>query len=137
MQRWVEPINAAGALPTCNATKGQFDGVDRISGEAMAEIIKTRGGKTQHKGCAQCIIDCSNEYVDMDGEYVTSSLECEPIWSVGSMFGNDDLDTIAKLDFLCDDIGLDTINTGVAVAAAMDASRDTQIHMAAVDSVDF
>jgi aldehyde:ferredoxin oxidoreductase len=117
----VEPINAAGALPTCNATKGQFDGVDKISGEAIAEVIKKRGGKTQHKGCAQCIIDCSNEFVDSEGEYVTSSLEYETIWSMGAMIGNDDLDTIAKLDFLCDDIGLDTINTGVAVAVAMDS----------------
>ena len=28
---------------------------------------------------------------------------------------------IARLDFLCDDIGLDTISTGVAIAVAMDA----------------
>jgi len=32
-----------------------------------------------------------------------------------------DLDAIAQLDFLCDDIGLDTISTGVAIAVAMDA----------------
>jgi aldehyde:ferredoxin oxidoreductase len=117
----VAPINAAGGLPTCNATYGQFEGADKICGEAMAELIKKRGGKTQHKGCANCIIDCSNEFVDPEGKYVTSSLEYETIWSMGAMIGNDDLDSIAKLDFLCDDIGLDTINTGVAVAVAMDA----------------
>lgn len=117
----VEAINAAGAFPTCNATKGQFEGAEKISGETMAAVIKKRGGKTTHKGCAQCIIDCSNEYVDQDGKYVTSSLEYETIWSMGGMIGNDDLDAIAQLDFLCDDIGLDTINTGVAVAVAMDA----------------
>jgi len=117
----VEPINAAGAFPTCNARKGQFDGIEKISGETMAKVIKERGGKTTHKGCAQCIIDCSNEYVDTQGKYITSSLEYETIWSMGGMIGNDDLDSIAKLDFLCDDIGLDTMNTGVAVAVAMDA----------------
>ena len=37
------------------------------------------------------------------------------------MIGNDDLDSIARLDFLCDDIGLDTMNTGVAIGIAMDA----------------
>jgi aldehyde:ferredoxin oxidoreductase len=117
----VEAINAAGAFPTRNARNGQFDGVEKISGEAMADVIKKRGGKTTHKGCAQCIIDCSNEFVDPDGRYVTSSLEYETIWSMGGMIGNDDLDSIARLDFLCDDIGLDTINTGVAIAVAMDA----------------
>ncbi len=119
----VEPINAAGGFPTRNARNGQFEGVEKISGETMAEIIKNRGGKTTHKGCAQCIIDCSNEYVDENGDYVTSSLEYETIWSMGGMIGNDDLDAIARLDFLCDDIGLDTMNTGVAIAVAMDAGH--------------
>ncbi|WP_319521707.1 aldehyde ferredoxin oxidoreductase C-terminal domain-containing protein [uncultured Desulfosarcina sp.] len=117
----VEAINAAGAFPTRNARDGQFEGVEKISGEALAERIKARGGKTTHKGCAQCIIDCSNEFVDQDGRYVTSSLEYETIWSMGGMIGNDDLDSIARLDFLCDDIGLDTMSTGVAIAVAMDA----------------
>lgn len=117
----VEPINAAGAFPCFNATKGQFEQAEKINGEALAGIIKKRGGKTTHKGCAQCIINCSNEFVDEAGKYVTSSLEYETIWSMGGMIGNADLDVIAKLDFMCDDLGLDTISTGVAVAVAMDA----------------
>lgn len=117
----VEPINAAGAFPTRNAREGQFEGADKISGETMAQIIKSRGGKTTHKGCSGCVINCSNEYVDEKGTYVTSSLEYETIWSMGGMIGNSDLDAIAKLDFLCDDIGLDTMSTGVAIAVAMDA----------------
>ena len=117
----VEAINAAGGFPTNNARLGQFEQVSKISGETMAETIRARGGKTNHKGCAGCIINCSNEYVDKDGKYITSSLEYETIWSMGGMIGNDDLDAIARLDFLCDDIGLDTMSTGVAVAVAMDA----------------
>jgi aldehyde:ferredoxin oxidoreductase len=119
----VAPINAVGAFPTCNARQGQFEDVDKITGETMAEIIKKRGGKTVHMGCAQCVIRCSNEYVDPDGNFITSSLEYETIWSMGGMLGNSDLDSIAKLDFLCDDIGLDTISTGVALAVAMDAGH--------------
>jgi aldehyde:ferredoxin oxidoreductase len=117
----VEPINAAGAFPTRNARLGRFEHAEKISGETLAKTIKERGGKTTHKGCAQCIIDCSNEYVDQSGKYVTASLEYETIWSMGAMIGNADLDAIARLDFLCDDIGLDTISTGVAIAVAMDA----------------
>lgn len=117
----VEAINAAGAFPTNNAVTGQFAGIEKISGETMAKLIKERGGKTTHKGCSQCIIDCSNEFVTEKGEYVTSSLEYETIWAMGGMIGNDNLDAIARLDFLCDDIGLDTMNTGVALAVAFDA----------------
>jgi aldehyde:ferredoxin oxidoreductase len=67
------------------------------------------------------MIHCSNEFVDEDGKYVTSSLEYETIWATGGMTGIVDLDTIARLDNLCDDIGVDTMSTGVAIAVAMDA----------------
>ncbi|MCJ7773823.1 MAG: aldehyde ferredoxin oxidoreductase, partial [Desulfobacterales bacterium] len=78
-------VNTMGAFPSFNATKGVFDGWEKISGETMAKTIKERGGKTRHLGCAQCIIHCSNEYVDEKGAFVTSSLEYETIWSMGGM----------------------------------------------------
>jgi aldehyde:ferredoxin oxidoreductase len=119
----VAPVNSMGAFPSYNATKGIFEGWEKISGETMAKIITERGGKTTHMGCAQCVVHCSNEYVDKQGKYMTASLEYETIWSMGGMTGIADLDTIAKLDYLCDDIGLDTMSTGVAVAVAMDAGK--------------
>ena len=117
----VAPVNAMGAFPSYNATKGVMEGWEKISGETMTRIIKERGGNPSHMGCAQCIVHCSNVYVDKQGKYMTSSLEYETIWSMGGMTGIDDLDTIARLDFLCDDLGLDTMSTGVALAVAMDA----------------
>ena len=117
----VAPLNSMGAFPCYNARKGVMDGWEQISGEAMAELIKERGGKTTHMGCAQCIVHCSNEFVDKNGKYITGALEYETIWAMGGMTGINDLDTIARLDYLCDDLGIDTMNTGVAVAVAMDA----------------
>jgi aldehyde:ferredoxin oxidoreductase len=117
----VAPVNSMGAFPSYNATEGVLEGWEKISGEAMAELIQERGGNTTHMGCSQCIIHCSNEFVDKEGNYVTSSLEYETIWATGGMTGINDLDSIARLDYLCDDIGVDTMSTGVAVAVAMDA----------------
>ncbi|MBT8350600.1 MAG: aldehyde ferredoxin oxidoreductase, partial [Deltaproteobacteria bacterium] len=117
----VSAVNSIGAFPSHNATKGVFEGWEKISGETLAETIQKRGGQTTHLGCSQCIIRCSNVFIDEGGKYVTSSLEYETIWSMGGMPGIDDLDVIARLDFLSDDIGLDTINTGVAIGVAMDA----------------
>jgi aldehyde:ferredoxin oxidoreductase len=119
----VAPVNAMGAFPSYNATKGQLDGWEKISGEAMADLIKERGGETTHRGCDQCIIHCSNEFVDEDGKFVTSSLEYETIWATGGMTGVTDLDAIARFDHMCDDIGVDTMSTGVAIAVAMDAGH--------------
>ena len=117
------PVNSLGAFPCYNATKGVFDNWEKIGGDALAETIKQRGGKTKHMGCSQCIISCSNEYVDPDGNYITSSLEYETLWAAGGMCGIDDLDSIARIDNLCDDLGLDTISTGVAFAILMDAGQ--------------
>ena len=117
----VAPVNSMGGFPSYNATQGVFDGWEKISGEHLADLLAKRGGRTGHQGCSKCIIQCSNEFVDSGGNYVTSSLEYETIWSMGGMTGIDDLDTIARLDFLCDDLGVDTMSTGVGVAVAMDA----------------
>jgi len=131
--------NASGALPTRNAQQGQFDSADKINGDTLADTIKRRGGKTTHKGCSKCVINCSNVYVNESGKPITSSLEYETLWAMGAMTGIDDLDAIARLDFLCDDIGLDTMNTGVALAVAMDAGLmsfgDTQAAIEHVESV--
>lgn len=117
----VAPVNLMGAFPCYNATKGEFEGWQKISGEALANTIKERGGQTGHVGCSQCIIRCSNVYNDKNGKYVSSSIEYETVWAMGGMCGIDDLDVVARMDFLCDDIGLDTMNTGVAIAVAMDS----------------
>jgi aldehyde:ferredoxin oxidoreductase len=117
----VAPVNSMGAFPSYNARKGVLDGWEKICGERMAEIIQERGGNPTHMGCTQCVIHCSNVFVDKEGKYVTASLEYETIWAMGGMTGITDLDTIARLDNLCDDIGVDTMSTGVAMAVAMDA----------------
>jgi aldehyde:ferredoxin oxidoreductase len=117
----VAPVNSMGAFPSYNARKGVLNGWEKISGEAMAELIQERGGNPTHMGCTQCVIHCSNVFVDEEGKYVTGSLEYETIWAMGGMTGIVDLDTIARLDNLCDNIGVDTMSTGVGIAVAMDA----------------
>lgn len=117
----VAPVNSMGAFPSYNARRGVLEGWENICGERMAEIIQERGGNPAHMGCSQCVIHCSNVFVDEQGKYVTSSLEYETLWAMGGMTGIADLDAIARLDNLCDDIGVDTMSTGVAIAVAMDA----------------
>jgi aldehyde:ferredoxin oxidoreductase len=133
----VAPVNSMGAFPSYNARKGVLEDWEKISGEAMAELIRARGGKPNHMGCSQCIIHCSNVFLDDAGRHVTSSLEYETIWAMGGMTGITDLDTIARLDHLCDDIGVDTMNAGVGMAVAMDAGyRNFGDPQAALDMIE-
>ena len=114
-------LNEAGGYPTNNFKTGQFAGSSKISGEAQAELEIKRGGSATH-GCHRgCVIQCSGIYNDKDGNYVTKQPEYETVWSHGGHCGIDDLDTIARLDYMDDNIGVDTIEMGVTVGVAMDA----------------
>ena len=114
-------INEAGGYPTYNFKQGQFAGVAKINGETLAELEVKRGGKATH-GCHRgCVIQCSGIYHDKDGHYLTKQPEYETVWAHGAHCGIDDLDTIAHLDFMDDNVGVDTIDIGVALGVAMDA----------------
>jgi len=67
-----------------------------------------------------CIINCSQVYTDAAGEVVTSGVEFETLGLMGSNCHIKDLDQIARLDRLCDDLGLDTMEVGAAMGVAME-----------------
>ena len=117
----VNILNEAGGLPTRNFRDGSWEHAENICGETMAENIKERGGRTTHGCHAGCVIQCSQVYNDKDGNYLTSGFEYETIWALGANFGVTDLDQIAKIDALMDDLGLDSIETGVCLGLAVDA----------------
>lgn len=114
-------INEAGSYPTHNFMRGRFEGCTKISGETQAETETLRGGLATH-GCHRgCVIRCSGIYMNKDGHYLTKQPEYETVWAHGGNCGIDDLDSIALLDRLDDDYGLDTIEMGATIAVAMEA----------------
>lgn len=117
----VNIINEAGGLPTRNFTKGQFAGHEAISGETMHDTIVARGGKPRHNCHPGCVIQCSQVYNDLKGQYKTSGFEYESIWALGADCCIDNLDHIAEADNIMDDLGIDSIETGVAFGVAMEA----------------
>jgi aldehyde:ferredoxin oxidoreductase len=119
----VNIINEAGAFPTRNFRSGRFEGAAKISGEAMAEYCETRGGvgTMGHPCHPGCVIRCSNVIPNPDGTELVSVIEYETTWALGANCGIDDLDVIGKLTWLCNDIGVDTIEAGDVIGVAMDA----------------
>lgn len=114
-------INESGGLPTKNFTQGQFDGHEKISGETMHDTIQERGGKVKHNCHKGCVIQCSQIYNDLEGKYKTAGFEYESIWAMGADCCVEDLDQIAEADNIMDDLGIDTIETSVAMGVAMEA----------------
>ena len=117
----VNILNEAGGLPTKNFRYGQFEGHEKISGETVNATIASRAGKISHGCHAGCVMQCSQVYNDKDKQYLTSGFEYETIWAFGADSCIDDLDMIAQADYIMDDIGIDSIETGVVIAVAMEA----------------
>lgn len=117
----VNILNEAGGLPTKNFRMGQFDGAEKICGETMYDTIVSRKGDPTHGCHVGCVIRCSQTYNDKDNKYLTSGFEYETIWGFGAGCTVDDLDAIAHVDQICDDIGIDTIETAGSMMVAMDA----------------
>ncbi|MEW6668545.1 MAG: aldehyde ferredoxin oxidoreductase C-terminal domain-containing protein [Thermodesulfobacteriota bacterium] len=117
----VNMVNAAGCLPTKNYSMGQFDGAALISGEHMVETMAKRpNAQLVHRCMTGCIIGCSNVYTDEAGMEIVSGLEYETLGLVGANCMIDNLDDIARINRLCNDLGLDTMEVGAALAVAME-----------------
>lgn len=111
--------NMMHTFPTRNRREMQFEHADKLDGANIVQNFEKRGGGMHH--CMTgCIVSCSNVVHNEAGEYVTSALEFETITLCGSNCGISDLDKVAIMDRLCDELGLDTIETGGAIGLAMD-----------------
>lgn len=115
--------NSLGILPTRNFSSGSFEDVDKISGETVAELIMRRDneGKRGLPCVKGCVIQCSNIFPDTSGKKIVASLQYENIALLGSNCGISDIDAIAELNHRCNQVGVDTIDTGAAIGVAMEA----------------
>ncbi|MGM0396479.1 MAG: aldehyde ferredoxin oxidoreductase family protein [Bacillota bacterium] len=119
----VKLTNSIGALPTMNFSKGSFEGSENINGQKIHDLIVERGGEgnTSHGCMPGCLIRCSNVFPDKDGKTIVSPIEYETIGLLGPNLAIGNIDTIAKLNYMCNDLGLDTIEMGGAIGVAMEA----------------
>ncbi|HEY3363626.1 MAG TPA: aldehyde ferredoxin oxidoreductase N-terminal domain-containing protein [Symbiobacteriaceae bacterium] len=117
----LETCNKFGGLPIRGFRVGQDPQTDAISGLRMHDVIKERGGHTTHSCMTGCAIQCSNVFVDKVGQEIASSMEFETNGLLGANLDIWDFDLIAEFTRLCNDIGIDTIETGGSFMVAMEA----------------
>ena len=113
-------LNEDGLLPTKNFQDGVFEGAEKISGEEMARtILKKR------LFCPGCPIGCIRVVEVKKGPFSPvipeyGGPEYETVAALGSLCLNDNLESIAKANMICNMYGIDTISTGVTIAFAME-----------------
>ncbi|MEE9912301.1 MAG: iron-containing alcohol dehydrogenase [Deltaproteobacteria bacterium] len=111
-----------GSLPAMNYRSGRPENFSAVSGNNIQKILFERGGKMH--GCMPgCLVQCSIIYPDKDGKKICAAYEYETIALLGTNLGITDNDAIARLKFMCDDIGLDGIETGSALGVAAEAGK--------------
>ncbi len=109
-------INDIGALPTRNFQASQFEGAERISGEYMTQHLLVR-----NQACWACPIACTR--VTRTEKAEGEGPEYESTWALGAQCGIDRLDVIAEANYLCNDLGLDTISVGSTIGCAMEMTE--------------
>ena len=125
-------INEVGAMPTRNMREVQFEGAEKISGEAMHEPRKSDGkpNLVTNAACFGCTIACGRISTVDQGHFTiqnkpeywgaSGGLEYEAAWALGSDVGIDDIDALTYANFLCNEDGMDPISFGSTLAAAME-----------------
>lgn len=108
---------ANGVFPTRNFQYGTFDGWESIYGETL-----TKKYLVSSKACYSCPIACGRLTRIPDGPFKGEGEgpEYETIYSLGSDCGVDNLAALTKANYVCNELGLDTISMGSAIACAME-----------------
>ena len=116
----VDVINKSGVLPVRNFQTGIMQDVEKISGEYMAETILKA-----NKGCFACPIACvqMTEVEDPALQGKGEGPEYRTIALIGAACGIGDIAAVAKISYLCDEMGIDTLSFGSAVACAMELTE--------------
>jgi len=105
--------NEFSCLPTRNFSEAVFEGFKAIDGEAME--TRTRVGS---KACYRCEMPCGQisqaEGIKVEGpEYETAAM-------IGSNCALTSIEEVVRANYICDQLGLDTISMGNAAAFAME-----------------
>lgn len=119
----IEPLNAAGALPTKNLRQNVFEHGDKISGEAFA-----RQNLVRKMACTGCPVGCIHigqfrREFDKGHEYeaVSVSYDYELLFALGSFIGVKSSDEVLELIEIVEHMGLDAMSTGVVLGWATEA----------------
>jgi aldehyde:ferredoxin oxidoreductase len=106
-------LNGIGALPTRNFQQSHFEHAEAISGEALTDELLV-----ENAACWACPIACTR--VTKTSHKEGEGPEYESVWAFGAACGIDDLEAITEANYLCNDLGLDTISAGATIACAME-----------------
>ncbi len=126
----IDPMYAVGAVPLRNFTHGEAEGMSGLASEEFERRIAMRFA------CAMCPVSCSKGYrlsgEDYDGEGIEGP-EYETIAMLGADCGIYDPEAVATANYLCNQLGLDTISAGATLGMVLQALDDGSLASSQLD----
>ena len=123
----VAPLGTPAALPIAN-DKGVLP-IRNFQRDTQPNLGVKLGPETMKKyvfrsiACSGCPARCGKVSVIVRGKYAGTIVEgpdYETLYSLGAVCGVEDFEVVVKANELCDEFGVDTISTGVAIAFLME-----------------
>lgn len=115
--QYTEVINNFGCYPTNNFQTGVFEG-----GESTYANVMVENYKIKNYACYRCPVACTQICEVKEGPFkgAVSDPEFETIGAFGGQCGVKDFGAIIAANMLCDEYGIDTMQTGTTIAFAME-----------------
>lgn len=113
---WIQMAQEAKFLPTRNFQRCTFPEFSGITAESLREALSW-----ESTGCFNCPIRCAKK-AKWDG-FELEGPEYETAAFLGANLEIGDPKAVAHANLLCDDLGLDTISTGVTIGFALEAAE--------------
>ncbi len=128
-----------GSCVSLNHRAGTVPGAEKMNPDSFERWKEQHGGVNGHRCLPGCVVACSNIVHDSNGNYLTASFEFETMSLCGTNLGLTSIEEVATLDRRCDELGMDTIETGATIGLLSEAGLyrmgDFQGAMALLDEV--
>lgn len=124
----VDMSNMTGILTTRFFRSGVFEGATKINSDA----IKVRLAKVQ--ACYACPLACKR-LIKVKGN-ILKAPEYETLATAGSNCGISDLETITEFNYICGDLGIDTISTANTIAFIMELYEEGMLKKDMLDGIE-
>lgn len=115
--QYIEVINELGCMPTRNFQTTFFEGGEKVGAHMMREKYYVK-----NYACYRCTVACGKMCEVKEGPFAGAHArtEFESIGLLGPNCAVDDFAAVVAANQLCDELGIDTISAGNAVALTME-----------------
>jgi len=118
---WYQVEYERGSCVSLNHHAGTIPGAENMNPESFERWQQAHGGEHGHRCLPGCVVACTNVVHDSKGNFLTASFEFETMALCGTNLGLTSIEEVASIDRRCDELGLDTIETGNTIGMLSDA----------------